>query len=142
MLYLPDANILIYAKMSGMPQHRVAYAWMNGALADTNATLLICETTLLAFLRITTNPKVFTPALSILEAGRFVKGLTGHPRVQFFRPGPEHFEEVAALMKKHKFAGNLTMDAHLILMALATGATIVSNDRDFRKVPYVKVIAP
>lgn len=42
MLFLPDANILIYAKMSGMPEHKAALKWLNTALADTNTTLVAC----------------------------------------------------------------------------------------------------
>ena len=128
MLYLPDANILIYAKMSGMPEHKTSFKWLNSALADTNTTLLVCETNILAFLRITTNRKVFVPPLSITEAKQFVSGILGHPRVQLFRPTSDHFIAVTDLMKKHAFLGNLTMDAHLVAIALSTGATIVTRD--------------
>lgn len=142
MLYLPDANILIYAKMSGMPEHQVALKWLNAALVDTNTDLVVCETTILAFLRITTNRKIFAPPLNITEAKNFVSGLLAHPRVQLFRPTADHLTSVTDLMKKHAFIGNLTMDAHLAAIALSTGATIVTCDSDFKKVPYLKVIEP
>lgn len=142
MLFLPYANILIYAKMSGMPDHKAAIKWLNAALADTNTTLVVCETTILAFLRITTNRKIFSPPLGIAEAKKFVASLLAHPRVQLFRPTPDHFTAVADLMKKHAFLGNLTMDAHLAAIALTTGATVVTRDADFKKVPYLNVVEP
>lgn len=142
MLYLPDANILIYAKMSGMPEHKAAIKWLNAALAEKDASLVVCETTILAFLRITTNRKIFAPPLGIAEAKKFVTGLLAHPRVQLFRPTSDHFAAVADLMKKHAFLGNLTMDAHLAAIALTTGATLVTRDTDFKKVSYLKVEEP
>lgn len=80
--------------------------------------------------------------MSIAEAKKFVAGILAHPRVQLFRPTPGHFTAVADLMKKHKFLGNLTMDAHLAVIALTTGATVVTRDADFKKVPYLKMVEP
>lgn len=128
--------------MSGMPEHKAAIKWLNDALADTDATLIVCETTILAFLRITTNRKVFSPALGTDEARKFVNGLLGHPRVQLFRPTAEHFTALFDLIKKYAFHGNLTMDAHLAAIALATGAKIVTCDADFKKIRYLNVIEP
>ncbi|MFZ1700013.1 MAG: TA system VapC family ribonuclease toxin [Pyrinomonadaceae bacterium] len=142
MLYLPDANILIYAKMSGMDEHFAAFDWLEATLADPNSTVLLCETVILAFLRITTNSKVFAPPLGSDQAGNFVSGLLDHPTVQFFRPSAEHFSEVAGSMKKYKFHGNLTMDAHLAAVALTTGATLVTRDSDFEKISYLSTLDP
>lgn len=142
MLYLPDANILIYAKMAGMPEHKAALKWLNAALSDKNTTLLVSETTILAFLRITTNKKVFSPPLSVGDARKFVKALLSDSSVQLFRPTPDHFAAVADLMKKQKFIGNLTMDAHIAAIAISAGATVVTYDADFKKIPYLKVIEP
>jgi predicted nucleic acid-binding protein len=34
------------------------------------------------------------------------------------------------------------MDAHLALLALNIGATLVTRDKDFVKIPYLKVLNP
>ena len=142
MFYLPDINILIYAKMSGMNEHAAAAAWLDEALADPNSTLLLCETTILAFLRISTNSKAFDPPLGFSEARSFVEDLLAHSRSELFRPTPQHFIDVADLMKKHKFGGNLTMDAHLAAIAISKGATLVTRDADFKKIPYLNILDP
>lgn len=104
MAYLLDSNILIYAKMDGMPEHRLALEWLTETLADTVT----------------------------LE----------NSNVQLYHPSERHFTDLAEFMKEHKFSGNLTMDAHLAVVALITGATLVTRDGDFAKVPYLKTLNP
>lgn len=142
MLYLPDSNILIYAKMSGMKEHKASLAWLETTLADPNSTILLCETTLLSFFRICTNSRVFAPPLPLSEVVSFTSALLQRSNVQVHRPSPQHFIDVAKLMKKHKFGGNLTMDAHLACIAITTGSTLVTRDKDFKKIPYLKILDP
>lgn len=142
MLYLPDINILIYAKMTGMPEHKAAFAWLNTTLKDPNATMLLCETTILSFLRITTNTKAFNPPLSYSEAVSFTSGLMERTSVLVYQPSPDHFIEVAEFMKMHDFGGNLAMDAHLAVIAMNTGSVLVTRDGDFAKIPYLKTLNP
>lgn len=142
MLYLPDSNILIYAKMASMGEHVDARAWLTANLNDSGSTLLICETTILSFLRITTNKKVFNPPLPFSEAASFTSDLLGNDNVRFQRSLSEHFIEVAKFMKKNELGGNLVMDVHLALIALGTGATIVTRDGDFKKIPFLKTLNP
>ena len=142
MLFLPDSNILIYAKMASMGEHEDARAWLTTNLNDPGSTLLICETTILSFLRITTNKKVFDPPLSFSEAASFTSDLLGSENVRFHRSLPEHFVEVAKFMQKRELGGNLVMDVHLALIAIGTGATIVIRDGDFKKIPFLKTFNP
>lgn len=142
MLYLPDSNILIYAKMAGMSEHTDAREWLTTTLNDPNSTLLVCETTILSFLRITTNKKAFDPPLPFSEAVSFTFELLTSKNVRFHRTLPEHFVEVAKFMQKHKLGGNLVMDLHLAKIAIGTGATVVTRDGDFKKIPYLKTLNP
>lgn len=142
MLYLPDINILIYAKMAGTPEHANALAWLNEVQNDRTTTVLLCETTLLSFLRITTNTKVFSPSMPYAEAVSFISDLVERSNVVIYQPSAAHFVEVAKFMKKHSFGGSLTMDAHLAVVAMNTGAVLVTRDADFEKIPYLKTINP
>ena len=139
---MPDSNILIYAKMTGMREHKTAFAWLSATLNDPNSTVVVCETVLLSFLRICTNSKAFDPPLPLDDAIKFVRSLLTRPDVQILRTSAQHFIDVAEFMKKHKFAGNLAMDAHLAVLAISTGAVLVTCDKDFKKVPYLKVLDP
>jgi uncharacterized protein len=142
MTYLLDSNILIYAKMDGMPEHNAAALWLSSALNGGVDSVIVTEVTLLSFLRITTNPKIFTPPLSSGGALTFTKDLLADSSVSLFRPSEEHFVDVARFMRDHKFTGNLTMDAHLAVVALNTGATLVTRDDDFSKIAYLKTLNP
>lgn len=142
MLYLPDINILIYAKMSGMDEHAAAREWLTSTLNDQVSSLLVCETTLLSFLRITTNKKAFDPPLPFPQASSFVSDLLANKNVRLHRPRVEHFVDVANFMQKHDLGGNLVMDIHLALIAPQTGAIIVTRDGDFKKFPFLRTLNP
>lgn len=142
MLYLLDSNILIYARVVAAAEHEGASKWLTATLKNKEHSVAVCETSLLAFLRITTNPKAFQPTLPLGDASEFIRNLLDHPRVRILRPTAEHYGEVLALISKHDFEGNLVMDAHLAVLANNTGATLVTNDKDFNKIPYLKTYNP
>lgn len=142
MLYLPDSNILIYAKMAGVPEHVRALSWLTSTLNDSNSTVLVCETLILSFLRICTNPKAFDPPLPFADAVKFTSDLLERDNVQIYRPNAEHFVEVSHFMKKHKTGGNLVMDIHLAVTAMNTGSILVTRDKYLLKIPYLKTLDP
>ena len=55
---LVDANLLVYAHVEGFPQHESARKWLDGTLNRAAPVGLPWES-LLAFLRLVTNPRVF-----------------------------------------------------------------------------------
>jgi len=48
-----------------MPHHKKAKAWLDKALQDTYVPIALSVVSVLAFIRISTNPKVFSPPHSI-----------------------------------------------------------------------------
>jgi predicted nucleic acid-binding protein len=64
---LVDANLLIYAHVSSFPQHTQARDWLDGQLSG-RARVGLPWPSLLGFLRIVTNPRVFQRPESITEA--------------------------------------------------------------------------
>lgn len=142
MLYLPDVNILVYAKMKGVTEHTAAVEWLEETLGDAGSTILLCESTLLSFLRLTTNKRIFDPPLPFADALSIITELLERPDVFIHHPSAEHFVEVAEFMKNHGFGGDLTMDAYLAVTAMNTGATLVTRDSDFDRIPYLKTMNP
>jgi uncharacterized protein len=142
MLYLLDSNILLYSKMDALPDHQDVSTWLAKVLSEKGVAVMLTETAILSFLRISTNSKVFSPPLPIKEAKKFLSDLLSHPRVSIYSPTVEHYSELADLMEKHSFSGNDTMDAHLAVTALVIGATLVTRDADFRKIPYLPTLDP
>lgn len=142
MLYLLDTNILVYAKMEGMPEHLQVSSWLADAVANPVAEILLCETSILAFLRISTNTKLFDPPLDLDEARDYLLHFLSMDGVRIFSLTAQHFSDVADIGLKHKMSARHIMDAHLAAIALNTGATLVTRDKDFKKIPYLKLLNP
>ena len=142
MNYLLDSNILLYAKMDSMPEHKTVAKWLEKTVKNQSNTLNVCETSLLSFLRIATNSKIFQPALPVADAEKFIDSFLACPNVNLISTSPAHYTELTKMLDKHNMSGNLVMDAHLATLALSIGATLVTRDKDFTKIPYLKTFNP
>lgn len=140
--YLLDGNIPLYAKMDTMSEHQVISKWLEETVADRNNTISVCETGILSFLRIATNEKVFQPTLPLSDAAQFIDSFLKCPNVSLLLTSASHYLEVIKLMDKLSLRGNLVMDVHPAVLAFTTGATLVTRDKDFTKIPYLKTFNP
>lgn len=140
--YLLDSNILLYAKMDSMPEHKVISKWLEETVSDRNNVISICETSILSFLRIATNEKVFKPTLPANDAAQFIDSFLKCPNVNLLLTSASHYLEVIKLMDKLHLQGNFVMDVHLAVLAFTIGATLVTRDKDFIKIPYLKIFNP
>ena len=132
-MILIDANLLIYAKFSDFPQHEISRHWLESTLNSTGR-VGIAWPTVLAFLRITTNPRLFEEPLSIDTAWEQVLDWIDHPRVWLPEPTDDHMETLGTLLHTTQAAGNLIPDAHLAALAITHGLTLCSADSDFSQV--------
>jgi len=53
-----------------------------------------------------------------------------------------HYLEVIKLIDKFSLRGNLVMNVYLAVLALTIGAMLVTRDKDFTKMPYLKTFNP
>ncbi len=127
---LLDTNVLLYVVNTAAPQHPVALAWIEHALAAP-AGVGLAWVSLLGFLRISTRRGIFPQPLSIDDALGTMKFWLDHPRVQVLLPTQQHADLLGGLLATAGTADNLTTDAHLAALAIEHGATLVSFDRDF-----------
>jgi toxin-antitoxin system PIN domain toxin len=128
--------------MDSMSEHIVVSKWLEEAVLNQQNTINICETSILSFLRIATNKKVFQPILPANEASKFIDSFLNCPNVNIIYTSQNHYTDLIKLIDKFNLQGNLVMDAHLALLALNIGATLVTRDKDFVKIPYLKVLNP
>lgn len=63
-MILVDANLLLYAKFSDLPQHGAAARWLEQTVRD-GVRIGLPWPSLLAFVRIGTNPRVFARPLTL-----------------------------------------------------------------------------
>lgn len=140
-MILVDANVLLYAYDSSSPSHAPARTWLESVLAGEEE-VRFGLVTLLAFVRIASNPQVFERPLEARDALAIVQEWLEQPHVAIAEPTPQHWQTLADVAAGGRARGNLVMDAHLVALAREYGATLVSTDRDFARFRGVRVVDP
>jgi len=138
---LVDANLLIYAQVSSFSQHQVARDWLDDQLNGAPPVGL-AWITLVAFLRIVTNPRISDRPLPPADAWRQVQAWLACEPV--WTPGPteRHREILGEFLELPGVHGNLVPDAHLAALAVEHGLTLCSTDGDFARFPGLRWINP
>jgi hypothetical protein len=140
-MILVDANLLLYAYHPSAPQHAASREWLESVLSGSEL-VGFAWITLWAFLRITTNPRVFERPLSSAEAGAAVSAWLEQPGVRILEPGERHWFILQQLMETGQATGPLLTDAALAALAIEHGATVHTTDRDFARFPGLRWCNP
>jgi toxin-antitoxin system PIN domain toxin len=141
-MIVPDANLLLYAHDESSPFHARARDWWDECLSGTQAVGLT-HPTIFAFLRIATNPRVYTNPMTLDEAAGHVDRWIARSVVQVLLPSPDHTAQVIALLKAAGGAGgNLVTDAQIAALAIGHKATIHTADRDLLRFIAVRCKFP
>jgi hypothetical protein len=135
-----DANVLLHAYDSGSERHGDAARWLEEALSgDEPVGMPVVN--LLAFIRISTNPRVLESPLETAEAIAIVESWMARPQVVMPHLTSGHWSILAALSREGQARGPMVMDAHVAALAKEHGAVICTTDRDFRRFD-IKTIEP
>ena len=140
-MILVDANLLLYANDPGSPQGDASRRWLQTVLAGPQL-VRFAWLTLWAFLRISTNPRVFEHPLSMTEAEELVSSWLAQPVAGTLEPGDRHWEILKGLTQSGQTVGPLVMDAALAAIAIEHGATLYTTDRDFARFAGLRCINP
>jgi len=140
-MILIDANILIYAYDATARQHGPAKRWIESVFAGPRPVRLPWAT-VLAFLRIMTNPRVFRRPLSLDEATTIVDDWLAQPNVWLLDPTERHWTILRAQLLSGQASGPLVTDAHHATLAIEHGATLYTSDRDFARFAGVTTVNP
>lgn len=140
-MILVDANVLLYAYQPRSEHHRRCRAWVEEAFSGEEP-VCVAWVTVLAFIRISTNPRIFEAPLRAEEAIAAVSSWLARPAVAVLEAGEECWEILRALLVEAQVTGPLVMDAFLAALALENGAILVTTDRDFARFPGLKVENP
>jgi toxin-antitoxin system PIN domain toxin len=129
---LVDANVLLYAVNQDSAHHATVRNWWEVAI-NSDEPVGLCWIVLLAFLRLSTNPRAFAQPLSADQSLATVNVWLSHPNVRTITETERHWTVLRRLLAEVGTAGNLTTDAHLASLAIAHGAVLVSCDTDFAR---------
>jgi len=140
-MMLIDANLLLYAYDSASEHHGPAREWLTAAFSNPEPVGL-AWVTILAFLRIATNPRMRAQPFTSSEAMAVVQEWLERPNMAILAPTERHWPILRELIPKAQVRGALMMDAHLAALAIEHGAVLHSNDRDFSRFPGLKWVNP
>ncbi len=130
-MILVDANLLIYAHVRDFAEHTVAREWLDDQINE-QPRVGLAWSSLLAFMRITTNARVFERPLSIQKAWAQVEAWLSAPASWIPTPGVPHAAILGSLVPQIA-RPNLVPDAHLAALAIEHGLTLCSTDGDFAR---------
>jgi uncharacterized protein len=133
-MILVDANLLIYAHVTSFPQHVAARGWLDAQLGGTRR-VGIPWPSVLAFLRIVTNPRVFLRPEATRAAWGQARAWLDADVVWIPQPTERHREVLDELLTRAAVQANLVPDAHLAALAIEHGLTLCSTDGDFSRFP-------
>jgi toxin-antitoxin system PIN domain toxin len=134
---LVDANILLYARVAGFSQHEPARAWLDDKLNGAPRVGLPWQS-LLAFVRLASNPRVFERPLNAAEAWSQAEEWLACPPAWTPVPTEKHGEVLATLIPAVGNRPNLLPDANLAALALEHGLILCSTDADFARFPGLR----
>lgn len=136
-MILVDANLLVYATVSDFDQHERARGWLDGQLNGTSRVGLPWVS-LIAFLRLVSNPRVFRSPQPASAAFRQVRAWLGVPVVWTPEPTDVHAETLERFLSIEGVRGDLVPDAHLAALAHEHGLVLMSCDGDFGRFPDIR----
>jgi toxin-antitoxin system PIN domain toxin len=138
---LVDANLLVYAHVASVPQHDAARTWLDERI-NGPAPVGLPWPSLLAFLRLVTNPRVFERPEPVASAWGQVEAWLDRPSVWIPQPTDHHRATLGRLLQRQGTGGNLVPDAHLAALAIEHGLVLCSTDGDFARFPGLRWVNP
>jgi hypothetical protein len=136
-----DANLLLYAYNADAPQQKASAQWLQ-ELLKSGGIIGLPWVTMWAFIRISTNSRIWANPRSAKEAFAIVGEWLRQPSVVPLHPGPLHAEILEKLVSDHGATGPLVTDAVLAALAMEHGGLLASTDQDFRRFPELRWLNP
>ena len=136
-----DANVLLYAYHTAAPHHQRARRWLERTFSSGEQVRLPWAT-VLAFVRIGTNPRVFEHPLTMLEAIDHVESWLDLPNVGVLEPSERYWSILRDALVDAQVIGPLVSDAALAALAIEHGATLATTDRDFSRFAGLRILDP
>lgn len=136
-MILVDANLLLYAANRAAPEHERAREWLDGRL-NGSAPVGLPWTSLLAFVRLATNPLVVRNPATAAQAWRQVDDWLDCRPAWTPAPGDGHRAILGELLAAPWMTSRLVADAHLAALAVEHGLTLQTTDGDFARFPGLR----
>jgi uncharacterized protein len=136
-----DANLLLHAQDSTSERHVAARTWLESVLSGPELIGLPWQVAW-AFLRLSTNPRIFTHSLSMEQAIVVIQYWIGLKQVRLLVPGERHWSLLRQMLIEGQVRGPLTTDAELAALTIEYGGVLHTTDRNFARFPGLRWVNP
>ncbi len=140
-MIVPDANLLLYAYDGNSQVHKRAAAWLSSVLSGDEPVGMPWQT-IWAFLRISTNSRIFTTPLLMEQAVGLVEEWLAEEQVRLLAPGERHWSLLKEMLNRGQVSGPQTTDAQLAATTMEYGGVLHTTDRDFARFPGLRWVNP
>ena len=140
-MILPDVNLLLFAVNSECPDHACAFAWWKSLLAG-NERIGLLPVVCFAFVRLSTNRKIFPRPLAVADAFAYVENWLQFPNVIWVETEKDDLAAAKKLLISAGAGANLVTDAQIAAASLRLNAKVHTADADFSRFPSVKWFNP
>jgi len=138
---LVDANLLVYAYVKDLPQHEAALEWLDWQLHQTPRVGLPWGS-LLAFVRLVSNPRIFKRPVSVPIAWQQVNTWLSAPSAWIPGPTSRHAALLGGLLSTEGLKANDVPDAHLAALAIEHDLLLCTGDGGYSRFADLKWQAP
>ena len=131
----PDVNVLVAAYRADHAHHDTAYKWLKKArrnCAQGSETFTLLPMIATSFLRLVTNPRVFSEPDSIEDAIVFIDVLLDTPGVVLEDCGKE-WPLLRDKLLTQDLHGNLVTDAWIAAVVETLCEHLITFDKDFKR---------
>lgn len=136
-----DTNLLIYAHIPSMPEHRSARMAMEKVFNEGPCGIALSS--LSEFWSVTTQTRPGRAAASLDEAKGFIEALTQDNHLKIWHPSIGFHQRLMDLAYRLKVGGFKIFDLQIGLLALENKASeIWTHDENFIKLPGLKIHDP
>jgi hypothetical protein len=131
-MILPDINFLIYAYREDTTKHKIALKELE-QIAKKNIPLVLSSVITTGFIRITTNPRIYSKPSSLSKAFQFINFLTTFPNFRWIEASDNHWNLFKELTKESGLSGSKLTDVLIASIAKENGCEIITFDKDFKR---------
>jgi len=136
-----DANLLLYSYDTLSPHHSAARPWLERTLSGQEIVGLPWQS-LWAFLRISTNSRIFLRSMAMSESIAVANGWLACRNVRLLTPGEHHWSLLKTMLLDGQVSGSMTTDAQLAAITMEHGGVLHTTDRDFARFPGLRWVNP
>lgn len=132
-MIIPDVNVLVYAYDNASDRHERCAQWLGTSLAAPDPVALV-DPVLSGFLRVVTNPRIFSEPATTASAMEFVDALIDAPASVWLPANRAVWRTFSDLTRRDAaIRGQHIPDAYLAALAIANGARLATADRGFSR---------